>query len=211
MEIKEGTFKGTRILEGYDALKKRKYIHECCTFLYKLGFSELQIPIINFKDTFASKVGDENRNMMFEFTDRGNRELVLSPEYTAIVQPLAATTYKYKNDVKLFYIGECFRNEKPQYGRWRQFTQLGVEVLNPKETTTDYLINLCRELLSLYDNLDDNYVFETSVKRGLDYYKDGKGFQVSNDKLGAQKQIVGGGIYDNGMGFAIGVDRIMLL
>ncbi len=47
------------------------------------------------------------------------------------------------------------------------------------------------------------------VKRGLDYYKDGKGFEITCEKLGSSKQIVGGGEYDGGVGFAVGIDRIL--
>ncbi len=54
----------------------------------------------------------------------------------------------------------------------------------------------------------DYEVFE-SVKRGLAYYVD-EGFEITVPKLGAQQQVVGGGKYKQGIGFAIGFDRLML-
>ena len=49
------------------------------------------------------------------------------------------------------------------------------------------------------------------LKGGLDYYKEGKGFEISCDKLGAQKQVCGGGSYEGGVGFALGLDRLLIL
>ena len=57
----------------------------------------------------------------------------------------------------------------------------------------------------------DDFKVDVSVKRGLDYYKEGKGFEISCDKLGAQKQVCGGGSYEGGVGFALGLDRLLIL
>jgi len=55
------------------------------------------------------------------------------------------------------------------------------------------------------------YSINYDVTRGLDYYKEGKGFEISCEGLGSSKQVCGGGIYEGGIGFALGVDRLMLL
>ena len=47
------------------------------------------------------------------------------------------------------------------------------------------------------------------ILKGLDYYKEGKGFEITCEALGSSKQICGGGSYEGGMGFAIGIDRIL--
>lgn len=143
---------------------------------------------------------------MYNFRDRGDRDLCLAPEYTAIVQKLAGTTFKQQKDVRLFYVQECFRGEKPQAGRYRQFTQLGVEVLNP---TVDYLAdgyNLQHLAWKLME-YNKELIINNDVVRGLDYYKNGKGFEIrSKDGM----QLCGGGEYNGGCGFAIGIDRLML-
>jgi len=105
-EIKGGTYKGTRILYGND---KRQITNELIIKMLAWGFDEISIPIIQHSETFEGKVGDENQNLMYKFTDRGERDLCLAPEYTAIIQRLAATNFKFKNDVQLFYVQECFR------------------------------------------------------------------------------------------------------
>lgn len=208
MEIKlESTYKGTRILFEGKAKDKRVLINKMITILESYGYDEIMIPIIQKQETFQSKIGDENKNMMYNFKDRGDRKLVLSPEYTAVVQQLS-NRFKYRKDIKMFYVGECFRGENTQLGRWRQFSQFGVEILNPTKDYSDELINIAKELTEL---VTTNYEVNSDVTRGLDYYKDGKGFEISCPELGSSKQTCGGGSYEGGIGFAVGIDRLLLL
>ena len=200
-EIKETCYKGTRIILGN---KKRSLIDKMISILKNNGFQEIQIPIIQYQETFKNKVGTENNNLMFNFNDRGNREICLAPEYTAIIQKLAKTTFKNEKDIKVFYVAECFRGEKPQAGRYRQFTQLGVEIINPTEI--GMLPLLASDLITtVTKEFDINF----DVTRGLDYYKEGRGFEIVCEQLGSSKQVCGGGEYDGGVGFAIGIDRLL--
>lgn len=209
MEIKiDSTYKGTRILYAMTAKRKRELLSSMIGICEKYGYSEIMLPIIQKAETFSAKVGEENKNMMFNFQDRGKRDLCLAPEYTAIIQQLALDRFKFENNLKLFYIGECFRGENTQAGRWRQFTQFGVEVINPKESFSEELIALSKELIEL---VVDDYTLNWGVTRGLDYYKDGKGFEIVCESLGSSKQVCGGGSYEGGVGFAIGVDRLLML
>lgn len=202
--LKDLTYRGTRILLGNT---KRKILNKMVEYMIEKGYNEISIPIIQFQETFKDKVGQENKNMMFLFKDRGNRDLCLAPEYTAIVQNLSTTYFKQRKDVKLFYIQECFRGERPQAGRYRQFTQFGVEILNPTKDYTEDLIEIAQELIKCFgvEEIEVN----RDVTRGLDYYEKGKGFEITYAALGSSKQICGGGAYEGGIGFAIGVDRLL--
>ncbi|MCK9430041.1 MAG: ATP phosphoribosyltransferase regulatory subunit [Candidatus Omnitrophica bacterium] len=203
-EIKESCYKGTRILLGDE---KRLLLNNCITLLTQNHFQEISIPIIQPQELFANKIGEENNNLMYNFTDRGNRNICLAPEYTSIIQNLTKTYFKHQKDVKLFYIQECFRGEKPQCGRFRQFTQLGVEIINPTKDYIEELINIASWLIYFFNN--PTVEINRNVTRGLDYYKDGKGFEISCESLGSSKQVCGGGEYDGGVGFAIGIDRLL--
>lgn len=204
-EIKQSTYKGTRILIGN---YKRRLISQSIDYcLFPEGFNEISIPIIQSASMFENKVGKENNNMMYNFKDTGNRDLCLAPEYTAVIQNLSKTIFKQDKDVKLFYVQECFRGEKPQKGRYRQFTQLGVEIINPTIDYTEYLIGIAETIISF--RIKDYYT-NKNVVRGLDYYNKGKGFEIVCDGLGNSKQICGGGSYDGGIGFAIGIDRMFI-
>lgn len=201
--IKDNCYKGTRILLGNE---KRELIDKMIAIAKNAGFTEIQIPIIQLTSIFHSKVGEENTQMMYTFTDRGNRDICLAPEYTAVVQQLAKERFKYEKDVKLFYVQECFRGENPQSGRYRQFTQFGVEVLNPSEPC-----NLSNLAVALIELVTADFELNGNVVRGLDYYKEGKGFEIRCPELGSVSQVCGGGEYDGGVGFAIGIDRLLLL
>lgn len=201
-EIKVNTYKGTRILLGNE---KRNLINSMIEVLLEQGFEEIQIPIIQHAEIFKDKVGEENNNMMYTLTDRGNRDLCLTPEITAVVQQLSDTTFKHQKDVKLFYVSECFRGEKPQRGRFRQFTQLGVEILNPSNDCSFYCLDLAMKLTHKTSII---YTPKTNLKRGLDYY-DGYTFELMEKET--ELSVCGGGAYEGGIGFAIGIDRIMEL
>lgn len=202
------TYKGTRILLGNE---KRLLLNNMIEILHKNNFQEISIPIIQYQKTFVNKVGDENNNLMFNFKDRGNRELCLAPEYTAVIQQLSNTVFKQQKDVRLFYIQECFRGEKPQAGRYRQFTQLGVEIINPTKNYITNLTSLPALAVELLKLVSTNIKVSYNVTRGLDYYKEGKGFEIQCNELGAQSQICGGGEYEGGVGFALGIDRVLLM
>jgi histidyl-tRNA synthetase len=204
IEIKDTCYKGTRILLGNE---KRHTLNKMCDFLINKGYQEISIPVIQMQETFKNKVGAENNNLMYNFTDRGNRNLCLAPEYTAVIQKLSNKQFKFTKDVKLFYIQECFRGENPQAGRYRQFTQFGVEILNPKKDYLEELIDIAIELIKCFEITD--FIVNKDVTRGLDYYKEGKGFEIVYNKLGSSKQICGGGEYDGGVGFALGIDRLI--
>lgn len=209
MEIKlDSTYRGTRILFGDLAKKKRTLVNSMIGILESYGYSEIVIPILQKAEIFASKVGEENMNMMYKFKDAGDRDICLAPEYTAIVQLMSKEKFKFTKDVKMFYIAECFRGETPKMGRYRQFTQFGVEVINPSKDYSEEMIEIAKKLIELCTN---NYEINTEATRGLDYYKNGKGFEISCPELGAQKQVCGGGSYDGGIGAAVGLDRLLLL
>lgn len=152
---------------------------------------------------------------MYTFKDKKGRDLCLIPEGTAPIQELfqewskTLSKDKYKS---IFYLSRCYRYERPQAGRYREFWQFGVEFLY-KDISTETELEIKDKMYSLLQDLlnmpNDNLTLNNQVKRGLSYYIE-DGFEVSCDLLGAQKQILGGGKYQNGIGFAIGVDRLLL-
>lgn len=169
------------------------------------------LPTVEPQQIYVDKAGPEVLGQMYVFKDRSERDLCLRPEATATCQLLAQSTYKTFPDLKLFYWQKCFRYERPQAGRYREFTQFGIEILNPTKDWTNDLIYAARVLMRSVFNVGEvQYDVCRGVKRGLGIYND-TGFEFVAESLGAQKQILGGGPYENGQGFAIGVDRVLLL
>jgi histidyl-tRNA synthetase len=144
---------------------------------------------------------------MYTFPDKKGRQLCLRPEGTATCQILADTVWYKERNVKLWYLTTCWRYERPQAGRYREFLQFGVEWLNPNRPVRDELMALAENMVKMFT---DRYEVNAAVKRGLAYYVD-DGFEISCPQLGAQKQVCGGGSYKQGCGFAFGVDRLMLV
>jgi histidyl-tRNA synthetase len=180
------------------------FLHYEIVFINR-EFEEIIFPSIWEQQTFTNKIGEENSNMMWRFRDKGDREICLIPEVTALAQEMwNKEWYKTNKNKKLFYVQRCYRYERPQLGRYREFTQFGCEYLGA--TDTELVKETLKECL---DKFNIKYEFNDSVKRGLTYYVE-DGFECSVTTLGAQAQIAGGGKYREGSGWAIGIDRLVL-
>lgn len=199
--------KGTRILFGDEVKYRRKTLNTLINILEKEGFNEIILPSLEPSNLYTDKAGKEILKQMYTFKDKKGRDICLRPEGTATIQVINNCFNKDK-DLKLWYLEKCWRYERPQKGRYREFWQLGVEIINPSKSYTEYLINLGKTLLNVVSN---KYTVTKSTKRGLAYYTNGTGFEMAYDELGAQKQVLGGGLYKNGIGFAIGIDRLLLV
>lgn len=207
-EIKlEATARGTRIVSGELAKKRRNIINNCIAITEANGFEEIVLPSVELSSIYTDKAGPEILDQMYVFPDKKGRELCLRPEGTATCQLIAKEKLKFDKNVKLWYVTSCWRYERPQEGRYREFTQFGVEILNPTEDFSAKLLDMAVQMVKFCTS--ELEVNETA-KRGLAYYV-GDGFEISCSKLGAQKQVCGGGKYAEGIGFALGIDRLMLL
>jgi histidyl-tRNA synthetase len=115
----------------------------------RYNYSEVRTPIFEEARLFARTAGEGSdivvQKEMFTFLDKGEREMALRPEGTpgAVRAYIEHNLYKLAQPIKLFYIGPMFRQERQQRGRYRQHTQIGVEVLG----TSDPLVDV--EVISL--------------------------------------------------------------
>jgi histidyl-tRNA synthetase len=108
----------------------------------RYNYSEVRTPIFEEAQLFVRSVGEASdivRKEMFVFEDKGGRELALRPEGTAGVvrSYVEHGLYKLAQPLKLFYVGPMFRYEQQQKGRYRQHTQIGVEVLGSADPLVD--------------------------------------------------------------------------
>lgn len=116
--------------------------------LTKYGYQEIRFPLLEntllFKRTLG-EVTDIVEKEMYTFADLNGDSLTLRPEGTAsCVRACLENGLLHNQQQKLWYIGSMFRHERPQKGRYRQFTQLGVEVLGvPGNGIELELISLC--------------------------------------------------------------------
>lgn len=161
------------------------------------------------QDTFVEKAGgSEILQQMWTFADKSGRPCCLIPEATALFQEQAANLLGGARERMLFYIARCYRYERPQAGRYREFTQLGFEYLCAEpERAAAFSVDVATGFL---DSLGVRYDLDRAARRGLSYYLGGQGFEMRCAALGAQQQIAGGGAYREGAGFGIGLERLVL-
>ena len=106
------------------------------------GFKEVRFPTFEETELFDRGVGDTTdivQKEMYTFNDKGGRSITLRPEGTASVvrQTSEHGLFGGLLPIKDYYIISCFRYEKPQAGRFREFHQFGVEMFGPKDPSAD--------------------------------------------------------------------------
>jgi histidyl-tRNA synthetase len=104
----------------------------------RYGFVEYEGPVLESTDLYRRKSGDEIVKQLFHFEDGGERAVALRPETTPSLARMAAARQRdYRKPMKWFQIGSCFRYEKPQKGRGREFYQFNADILGEKNPAAD--------------------------------------------------------------------------
>ena len=117
----------------------RNYIFEMWrSVAQRYGFSEWEGPVLEPTDLYRRKSGDEIAGQLFCFEDKGGRDVSLRPELTPSLARMAvAKQREYKKPLRWFEIGACFRYEKPQKGRLREFYQFNCDMLGESAAAID--------------------------------------------------------------------------
>jgi len=133
--------RGTRDILPEESRRFRHITETARTIAERYGYHEVATPIFEFSDVFRRTLGDTSdivTKEMYSFTDKGGDEVTLRPEGTAgIARMLISSGLSQDLPLKLYYCGPMFRYERPQKGRFRQFHQIGVELLGIAEPTGD--------------------------------------------------------------------------
>ena len=140
--------------ESYQWHKIEKKIEEICL---EFGYKEIRTPMFESTELFERGVGDTTdvvQKEMYTFLDKGGRSVTLRPEGTSpIVRSFVEhSLYAQPQPTKLYYLYPCFRYEKPQAGRLREFHQFGVEVMGADSAAIDAeIISLAMQVFSRLD------------------------------------------------------------
>jgi len=130
------TPKGFRDIKPDLAKKRREVINLIAETLEEFGFVPIETPTIEFEETLIGKYGEEEK-LIYKFTDRGNRKLALRYDLTVPLARFVANNLGLLNpSFSRYQVGQVFRGEKPQKGRFREFTQFDfdtVGVSTPEE------------------------------------------------------------------------------
>jgi len=141
----------------FDEMRLRKHVESTLRRIFEAyGYQEIKTPLFEDLALFTMKSGDGIMGQIYHFQDKGGRDLALRPELTAPVARLYINELQKKSKpIKMYYYGSCFRYERPQKGRWRQFWQLGCELIGGKSPESEAEIIAmaahCLEELGLED------------------------------------------------------------
>ncbi len=115
-------------------MKQRKYVENTLRRVFEnYGYGEIKTPIFEDLSLFTMKSGEAIKEEIYHFKDKGERDLALRPELTAPVARLYLNELQRQaKPIKMYYFGSCFRYERPQAGRFRQFWQFGCELIGGK-------------------------------------------------------------------------------
>jgi histidyl-tRNA synthetase len=178
-----------------DALGRLDLFRESAAILEPAGYGYVETPAFEDTELFARGVGESTdivQKEMFTFDDMGGRSLTLRPEGTAPIcrAYVEHGMHKRPQPVRLWYWGPFFRHEAPQAGRFRQFTQVGAEVMGSDDPAIDaeviaLLADLLREAearelrlrLSSLGTLETRREYSEELKR----YLHGRADELSAD------------------------------
>ena len=122
--------RGTRDFTAEEMQKRRHVEDKMRTTFQKFGYKEIQTPTFETLELFTAKSGDTIIEELYFFKDKGGRDLALRPELTApVIRFYVDKLQMESKPLKLFYFGNCFRYDRPQKGRYREFMQAGCELI----------------------------------------------------------------------------------
>ena len=130
----------------------------------RYGFVEWDGPILEPTDLYRRKSGAEIVDQLFNFTDKGDREVSMRPELTpTLARVVAAHERAFKKPLKWFSIGQFFRYEKQQRGRLREHYQLNCDIIGESDFAADIeLIALCIDTLRGFGLTENDFVVRIS-------------------------------------------------
>ena len=191
------SIRGMHDLRGKDFLTQKTIIKLFETISNNFNFKPIETPIMEFNEIFNRTLGlssDVVMKEMYTFIDRSNDKLTLRPEGTAgIARAIISNGLTQDIPLKFYYYGPMFRYERPQRGRLRQFTQVGVEVYSGPGIEKDFEViflaaNFLKDLnildklilkINNLGNLEDRNIYKNILK---EYYLQHKN-KLSKDSI----------------------------
>ncbi|MDX1679480.1 MAG: histidine--tRNA ligase [Akkermansiaceae bacterium] len=130
----------------------------------RCGYMEYESPVLEDTALYLKKSGGELSSQLFRFEDQGGRDVTLRPEVTASLARLVAEHQRnFPKPLKWFEIGQCFRYEKPQKGRGREFHQFNADILGEEGPQADAeLIALAIETMLAFGFEEGDFVVRVS-------------------------------------------------
>lgn len=166
-------YKGARDFYPKD-MQVRNYIFDVLKGVAKkMGFSEYDAPILERWEIYAAKTGEEIVNkQLFWFEDHGGRKLAIRPEKTpSLARLVALKVNELPKPIKWFNIGNCWRYEKPQKGRGREFYQFDCDILGSESIQADVeVFSIPVEIMKEFGADETMFEIRVNSRRFVEYY-----------------------------------------
>jgi len=143
----------------------------------RYGFLEWEGPPLEATELYKKKSGSEIVEQLFNFTDKGEREVALRPELTpTLARVVAAHEREFKKPLKWFSIGQFFRYEKQQRGRLREHFQLNCDIIGENDLAADIeLVALCIDIMRAFGFTERDFIVRISDREfWTDFFHDKK-------------------------------------
>lgn len=140
--------RGTRDFVPDEAYRRSYVRGRMVDVLERWGYREIVTPTFEQMELFTLKSGEGVVEEIYSFKDKGGRDLALRPELTApVMRMYSSELHNAAKPQRLYYYGNCFRYERPQRGRFREFWQLGVELIGGRQADSE------AEVIALADGI----------------------------------------------------------
>jgi histidyl-tRNA synthetase len=156
----------------------------------RYGFLEWDGPPLEGTELYKKKSGAEIVEQLFNFTDKGGREVALRPELTpTLARVVAAHERGFKKPLKWFSVGQFFRYEKQQRGRLREHFQLNCDIVGETDLAADIeLVALCIDILRAFGLTNEHFVVRISDREfWTDFFRDRR---VPPERVGGLLQAI---------------------
>src|ERR1700745_4266730 len=141
----------------------------------RYGFVEWEGPVLEPTELYKKKSGAEIVDQLFNFADKGEREVAMRPELTpTLARVVAAHEREFKKPLKWFSVGQFFRYEKQQRGRLREHFQLNCDIIGEADLAADIeLLALCIDVLRAFGLTEKDFVVRISDREfWTDFFRD---------------------------------------
>ncbi len=166
-------YKGAR-----DFYPKEKRLQNCIFNIWRetaqsFGYEEYAPPLLEKYELYEAKSGEDLvNNQLYSFEDRGGREVAIRPEKTpSLARMIAAKVKALPKPIRWFNIGNCWRYEKPQKGRGREFFQFDCDIFGVDNIAADVeVFSIPIEVMKRIGATEDMFEIRVNNRRFAEYY-----------------------------------------
>ena len=186
MKLSTQPYKGTRDFYPED-MRLRNWIFAAMRKVCEsYGYEEYDVPVLEPLELYTSKTSEEIVNKQsFNFLDRGNREVIMRPEITpSVSRMVAAKRQELSYPLRLYSIPNCFRYERPQKGRLREFWQLNADIFGIEDIEADIeVIMLADAVMKEFGASSEMYEIRVNSRKLLNKRVEEAGIKTSIEEV----------------------------